>query len=172
MALPGIPISEDECIGDSLATINNAFQILESGAGGAIVSDTPPPSGVSEGNLWYDSSSGIMSIYYDSQWVDVGGGDSGTSYWKQVSTTYTAIDGDRIAANTSGGPFTITLPASPTNASTVTIADSFGTWGTNNLTIARNGSTIEGLSENLVCEVEGKVTITLLYNGLTWRVYA
>jgi hypothetical protein len=43
-----------------------------------IISDTPL-TGVSNGQLWFDSSSGITSIYYDSTWVDVGGGDSANS---------------------------------------------------------------------------------------------
>jgi hypothetical protein len=45
-----------------------------------IISDTaPPPTGISNGQLWFDSSSGITSIFYDSTWVDVGGGDSANS---------------------------------------------------------------------------------------------
>lgn len=45
---------------------------------GMLISDTPPPSPLN-GQLWFDSSSGVTSVYYDSTWVDVGGGDSGTS---------------------------------------------------------------------------------------------
>ena len=47
----------------------------ESAGSPIIVSDTPPTN-VSNGQLWFDSSSGITSIYYDDVWVDVGGGDS------------------------------------------------------------------------------------------------
>ena len=50
---------------------------IEEGAS-VTVSDTPP-SGASAGDLWFDSSSGVTSVYYDGTWVDVGGGDSGTS---------------------------------------------------------------------------------------------
>jgi hypothetical protein len=50
---------------------------IEEGAS-VTVSDTPP-SGASAGDLWFDSSSGITSVYYDNTWIDVGGGDSGTS---------------------------------------------------------------------------------------------
>ena len=88
------------------------------------------------------------------------------------TSNYSAINGDKIAANTSEGSFTITLPASPTFGTNVTVVDAQGTWDTNNLTIARNGSTIEGLAENLTCDVEGDMTLTLLYNGTTWKVYA
>ena len=50
---------------------------IEEGAS-VTVSDTPP-SGASAGDLWFDSSSGVTSVRYDSSWIDVGGGDSGTS---------------------------------------------------------------------------------------------
>jgi hypothetical protein len=162
MALPGIPIPETQCIGDSLDTINSAFSDLDTrvtnaipcrlgensctitnwndaitngwymgsdatnapgagwymgyvqahnagwttqiihqfagnnstwireqnnsvwgswtpyGGASVTVSDTPP-SGASAGDLWFDSSSGVTSVYYDGTWIDVGGGDSGTS---------------------------------------------------------------------------------------------
>jgi hypothetical protein len=51
----------------------------------------------------------------------------------------------------------------------VTLADSGRTWGVNNLTVARNGSTIETLAEDLLCEKSG-VLIVLLYTGSTWRI--
>jgi hypothetical protein len=95
----------------------------------------------------------------------------GAGPWKVMSTTYTAIDGDRIAANTSGGAFTITLPASPVAGNSANFADAADSWDTNNLTIARNGQTIEGLAENLVCDVDG-ADFTLIYNGSTWNIYA
>lgn len=50
--------------------LNNVF--------GTIISDNAP-SGALEGQLWFDSSSGVTNVRYDGTWVDVGGGDSGTS---------------------------------------------------------------------------------------------
>lgn len=85
MALPGIPIPETECIGDSLFSINNALTALDASvielisAGASVTVQETPPSGASAGDLWFDSSSGVTSVYYDGTWVDVGGGDSGTS---------------------------------------------------------------------------------------------
>lgn len=206
MALPGIPIPETQCIGDSLFSINNALTALDSSvielinAGASVTVSTTPPGGSSLGDLWYDSDNGILSVYYDLQWVDVGAGGGGggisdvtgtspiivtgtdvknvsisTSYlnspWLTKTSAYTAIDGDRIAANTSGGAFTITLPASPTTGTNVTFMDSGKMWDTNNLTIARNGSTIEGLAENFIVNATGDMVMTMFYNGSTWRVY-
>ena len=84
-----------ECIGDSLPKINGNFSALQTAVCDAItditalqsapaapttiISDTPPVGTFSPGQMWFDSTSGITSIYYDSQWLDVGGGDSGTS---------------------------------------------------------------------------------------------
>jgi hypothetical protein len=75
-----------------------------------------------------------------------------------------------IIADTSGGAFTVTLPASPTAGTMVSIVDG-ADWGTNNLTVARNGATIEGLAEDLVLNISS-VAVDLIYSGTTWQVYA
>ena len=87
------------------------------------------------------------------------------------SSAYTAANENQIIANTSGGAFTITLPASPASGAEILIADGANTWATNNLTIARNGQTIGALAEDMICDISG-VTIRLVFNGTTWRVYA
>tara|TARA_R100000234_G_scaffold63644_1_gene38705 strand:+ start:6621 stop:7829 length:1209 start_codon:yes stop_codon:yes gene_type:complete len=74
-------------------------------------------------------------------------------------------------ANTSGGAFTLTLPASPRANDEIIILDAAGTFDTNNLTVARNGNTIQGASSDLVCDVEN-VAIRLHYTGSDWRVFA
>lgn len=104
-----------------------------------------------------------------SDFVQVSGG-GGLSYVAK-STTYTAQNNEGVLTNTSGGAFTVTLPASPTVGAQVVVADSGGTWGTNNLTVGRNGSTIAGLAENLVCDING-ASVQLVYDGTTWDVFA
>lgn len=59
--------------------------------------------------------------------------------------------GRRFFYNTASGPLTHTLPASPSDGDTVEIYDKGGNFRTNNLTIARNGKTIWGAAENLIC---------------------
>jgi len=44
-------------------------------------------------------------------------------------------------------------------------------WETTNLTVARNGSTIEGLAENLILDISS-IQVQLIYDGTTWEVYA
>lgn len=87
-----------------------------------------------------------------------------------VSATKTLIPGDSILADTSSGAFTINLPASPFLGARVQFADAKGTWATNNLTVGRNGSTIENLAEDLICDANNKM-FTSVYNGVTWKVY-
>ena len=89
------------------------------------------------------------------------------SNWMIKTSAYTAASGDRIIANTTGGVFTITLPASPSVGDNVVIAD-YGGWATNNLTIARNGQTIENSATDLIADIND-VTVTLVYTGTTWN---
>jgi hypothetical protein len=88
-----------------------------------------------------------------------------------TTTPITLTDKQGALADTSGGAFTITLPASPATGAQVVVADAGSNWGTNNLTVGRNGSTIGGLAENLVCDITG-VSVQLVYDGTTWEVYA
>jgi hypothetical protein len=87
------------------------------------------------------------------------------------TANYTAVDKQGVLADTSGGAFTVTLPATPATGAQVVVADSGSFWGTNNLTVARNGSTIGGLAENLICDITG-ASVQFVYDGSTWEVYA
>lgn len=94
---------------------------------------------------------------------------SGNSSWSVVSTTTTAAAGDLILANTSGGSFILSLPATPSAGDSVAIAD-YDDWETNNLTVGRNGSTIEDLSEDLVCNI-GNILLRFVFSGTTWQLF-
>jgi hypothetical protein len=87
------------------------------------------------------------------------------------TSNYTTQDKEGVLADTSGGAFTVTLPATPATGAQVVVADAGASWGTNNLTVGRNGSTIGGLAENLVCDITG-ASVQLVYDGSTWEVYA
>lgn len=100
--------------------------------------------------------------------VDLDTRYSATS-WTVTTTAVTAVNGSKIIANTSGGAFTITLPATPATGSSVTVADG-GNWSTNNLTIGRNGSTIAGVASNYIISNAGN-QVEFVYNGTTWLVF-
>jgi len=99
-------------------------------------------------------------------WAAVSGG---ITYTKVIATT-TLTDKQGIIADTTAGAFSVNLPATPATGTQVWIADG-GSWATNNLTINRNGSTIEGVAENLVCDITGS-SVQMLYDGTTWQVYS
>jgi hypothetical protein len=87
------------------------------------------------------------------------------------TANYTAVTNEKIAADTTSSAWTLTLPATPSNGDVVTVLDYAGTFDTNNLTIDRNGSNIESLAENMVCDVED-AAFTLVFVGSTigWKV--
>jgi hypothetical protein len=88
-----------------------------------------------------------------------------------TTTPVTATDKQGVLTDTSGGAFTVTLPATPSVGAQVVIADAGNNWGTNNLTVGRNSSTIGGLAEDLVCNING-ASVQFVYDGTTWEVYA
>jgi hypothetical protein len=94
----------------------------------------------------------------------------GLSYVTKTAN-YTVVDKQGVLADTSAGAFTVTLPATPAAGAQVVVADSGNAWGTNNLTVARNGSTIGNLAEDLVCDITG-ASIQFVYDGTTWEAYA
>lgn len=87
------------------------------------------------------------------------------------TANYTASINEGVLTDTTGGTFTVTLPASPITGAVVSVFDVSGTWGTNNLTVGRNGSTISGAAEDLTCNIAG-ASVQLIYDGTTWAVYA
>ena len=94
----------------------------------------------------------------------------GVSYVTKTAN-YTTKNLEGVLANTTGGAFTVTLPASPSAGDQVVIADSGNVFGTNNCIAGRNGSTIEGAASDLNLNING-VSVQFVYSGSTWEVYA
>jgi hypothetical protein len=115
-------------------------------------------------------TSGNLLTSNGTTWTSAAPAPSGIEYQLKTAN-YTAADKEGILADTSGGAFTVTLPATPATGDQVIVADPTGDWGTNNLTIGRNGSTIAGVAQDLTCDISG-ASVQLIYDGTTWAVYA
>ena len=93
-------------------------------------------------------------------WTTIAGGFT----WVVKTTTYTGVANDGIFADTSGGAWSLSLPAG-TLGDEIGIVDYAGTFDTNNLTVAPNGSEkIQGTAASLTCSVE-RAGFTLVYSG-------
>ena len=105
-------------------------------------------------------------VYSDGTNVNLGIRQKG---YYTPTTAYTAVDGDQLLIDTSGGgigsAITITV-ASPSVGSEVTFIDSGANFASNNLTIARNGSNILGAASNLVVSTNG-AAFTLVFVNAT-----
>ena len=133
-----------------------------------------------------DSTTPDQTINFDDSTFELGtfnfGALRGTylgfdSDFRVFSTNYsvttsniTATSSQRIAADTSGGSFTVTLPASPSTGDYVKIID-VANFSTNSLIIGRNGSTIEGYADDFELDI-GQSIIELIYINSTWQVYS
>ena len=86
------------------------------------------------------------------------------------TTTYTTVNGDQVLIDTSGSgigtAITINLPASPAIGNEVTFIDSGNNLASNNLTIGRNSSNINGSGSNLVVSANASA-FTLVYVNAT-----
>ena len=93
-----------------------------------------------------------------------GFGRTGTVDWDTTAKTasFTAVSGNGYFCNTSGGAFTVNLPAGSAGA-IVSLADYAGTWQTNNLTVSPNGSEkIGSVNSDVVLNTEGQ-SVTFVY---------
>ena len=102
-----------------------------------------------------------------------GFGRTGTVDWQTSSiktSTFTATNGEGYFANTSGGAFTMNLPAGSAG-NIVSVVDYTNTFQNNNLTVSPNGSDkIGGVAEDAVLAVEGQ-SVTFVYVDSTegWK---
>lgn len=96
--------------------------------------------------------------------VDVGGAID----WQTTAktTAFTAVAGEGYFVDTSSGAITATLPASPSGGDQVAFKDYATTFATNNLTIARNGSNIQGISNDATIETN-RASVILVYVDAT-----
>ena len=86
----------------------------------------------------------------------------GTASWIEITDSGSIVAGSKNIIDTSVKPITLTLPASPSLGDEIKIIDGTGNAATNNITINMNGENIEGITDNLLLDVN-RSSITLLY---------
>jgi len=87
--------------------------------------------------------------------------------WEIIRSNYVAQNGDRIIADTSGGPFTITLPNNPQEGFYIEIADG-DNFAQNNLLLT-SVRPIEGFDQDIVINIKG-LSLEFVYVGTNWQI--
>jgi hypothetical protein len=161
ITLPASPDAGYEC----WVTVGNFIDTEVAGNG-----ETINGSG---SNYTISSANAVVGfVYSGSDWTAylVSPGGVTNLDWDIKTGAYTAVNNDALAVNTTSSAFTITLPAGPSANDQVYFTDYARTWPTNNMTIGRNGSNIEGVAEDLVCGLSR--TFALVYIDATagWKI--
>ena len=97
-----------------------------------------------------------------------GFGRGGSVNWQTSikTATFTAASGEGYFCNTSGGAFTVNLPSSPSVGDIVAIKDYASSFDTQNLTIGRGGSNMNGSASDSTRDTENE-SLTLVYADAT-----
>jgi len=100
--------------------------------------------------------------------TQTGFGRTGTVNWDTTAKTasFTAVSGNGYFVDTSSSAITVTLPASPSAGDIVGIKDYAITFATNNCTIGRNSSNINGAATDPVLNTNGQ-SVFLVYVDAT-----
>ncbi len=97
----------------------------------------------------------------------------GAVTWDTTAKTsgFTAVSGNGYFCNTTSSAFTVTLPSSPSAGDIVGVKDYANTADTNNITIGRNGSNIQGQAEDFDIVKEGGSVLLVYVDGTQgWKV--
>lgn len=124
------------------------------------------PTTANPGVQYFNTTLNQLEIYNGSGWHPV------SDYLRiSITSNTTAVSNRHYLISTSGGAVTLTLPASPTAGDYIRITDVGGTFGTNNLTINRNGNRIMRNVDDMTVSTNG-ASLGLIYHDATagWLV--
>lgn len=122
--------------------------------------------------LYFKNSAGVVKVI-----ASTAASTPGVTYIHTSSTTNILTTATTLTSNvpyecdTSGGVFTVTLPATPNVGDWLMITDHAGVFATNNLTVANNGSNIQSIAEALTLDLNN-ITVLIVYINSTkgWAV--
>ena len=102
-----------------------------------------------------------------------GFGATGAVSWDTTVKTsgFTAVSGVGYFVNTTAGAITVTLPATPSASDIVAVQDYAGNIATNNITIGRNSSPINGAASDLTMSENNASAVFVYIDGTQgWKV--
>ena len=153
----GLLLTRNEDFVDSTAT--NRLTLLDSiNAGSEIVINNYATSFRAR-----QISTEVVTEIVDSDYVQARALGGGVTY-NATSSNITLEKGNAYIVDTSSAR-TLTLPATGTLGDEIKIIDGTGQAGTNNITINRNGHKIQGLTDNLVINVNRAAQGLVYYNA-------
>jgi len=154
----------------SLFGIKNGLEILDADGRSYILRGSAVPSegaGVEApvGSL-YLKSDGVSykkTGAADTDWQPYSEIEGGGLLWSTISGAYTAEASRGYVLDSSGGAFTVTMPASPELGDSVGFAGN-GDISTNNVTVDFNGNNMNGSADDLIIDLD-YCYFELLYTG-------
>jgi hypothetical protein len=146
--------------GNQVAQIGKEYLLIPQGTTG------DRPGSPTNGYIRYNTTINAFEGYVNGAWSGLGGGNPWITK-TNADSPYTALNNDRIFVNTSSGPVTVTLPATPNVGDNVRFVDVAGAFATNNLTVERNGSNIMGSAADLTSSTDNE-GFMLVYSGATY----
>lgn len=171
-------------IAHNLPAMPTAFAVLHDELGDGQFAPLGPENHIKadETNLYVDVSALTVDATHPIRIIAIGGVtslaigkkalDNFNPDYVQVSGAYTAKTGDQLLVDTSGGAFTVTLPATPAVGDRVVAFDSTDSFDTNNLTLDPNGSNMEGAAGNYTADLSGRKYEAVYVGGSKgWKVY-
>ncbi len=119
---------------------------------------TLPSTSGSANNIITTNASGVLSI------TDINTLLTSDIAWQSSVKTgdFTAVSGEGYFVDTSSGAITATLPSSPSSGDFVAFKDYAANFATNNLTIARNSSNIQGAAVDSKLDTN-RASVVLVY---------
>ena len=162
-------------VNDIANTVNGVTPVTLGGTGLATLTANSLVVGAGTSNVTFISAGSANNVLTSNgtNWFSTTLPETGLSYVYKTAN-YTTQNREGVLANTAAvGAFTVTLPAvgGLSVGSQVVISDAGNFWGTNNLTIGRNGATISNIAADLVCDING-ASVQLVYDGTTWEIYS
>ncbi len=140
-----------------------------------LITDTSDPTNSDDGDgigaIWVNTTTDRVFACVDDT--------TSSAIWVQVNTSTVLISSNTsLLSNTtymtdvSSSGITLTLPSSPSNGDKIIIIDSEKNSGTNNISVLRNGNTIDKQTNDLDVDVDGaRVILTFCTDNTNWNLH-